>query len=31
MDFGKDSETILTSRELATASDNGLREKAGTN
>lgn len=31
MDFEKDSETVLTSRELATASDNGLRGKAGTN
>mgnify|MGYP001413388581 CR=1 FL=1 len=31
MDFGQDTETVLTSRELATASDNGLREKAGTN
>ena len=31
MDFGKDSETVLTSRELATASDNGLRGKAGAN
>ena len=31
MDFGQDTKTVLTSRELATASDNGLREKAGTN
>jgi|MDTA01.3.fsa_nt_gb hypothetical protein len=31
MDFGQDTETVLTSRELATASDNGLRGKAGTN
>jgi len=31
MDFGQDTETVLTSRELATASDNGLRVKAGTN
>ena len=31
MNFGQDTETVLTSRELATASDNGLREKAGTN
>ncbi len=31
MDFGQDTETVLTSRELANASDNGLRGKAGTN
>jgi hypothetical protein len=31
MDFGKDTKTVLTSRELATASDNGLRGKAGAN
>ena len=31
MDFGKDTKTVLASRELATASDNGLQGKAGTN